>query len=284
MNLFCACVVLMMEGRAEVYSGWPFDAKEAARRQSETAKSLKVPLHLSLKLGAGIALKLNLIPAGKFVMGAALTETSVQRTNESPQHEVTITRPFYIGIYKVTQEQFEQIMGTNPGKFAGKDNPVDAVSWEDADLFCRKASAKVKRIVRLPTEAQWEYAARAGTATPYYYGADESQVGEYAWYRENAKGRTHPVGQKPPNPWGLYDVHGLLWEYCSDFYADSYAGSKTNDPDGPPSGTVHSARGGTWGSRPPFLRSAIRISGPVGSAVTKDIMSRFGFRVIVVVE
>jgi formylglycine-generating enzyme required for sulfatase activity len=132
----------------------------------------------------------------------------------------------------------------------------------------------------LPTEAQWEYAARAGTATRYFFGDDESKLGEYCWYRENAKGATHPVGQKIPNAWGLFDVHGLLWEYCSDYYADSYAGAKLVDPDGPAAGTTHVTRGGTYGSRPPFLRSAIRATSPDAKA-TVDVLSHFGFRVVV---
>jgi formylglycine-generating enzyme required for sulfatase activity len=217
------------------------------------------------------------------MMGSPETEMSdspagARRTNEAPLHDVTISRPFYISAYKVTQWQYEEIMGTNPSKFPGKDNPVDAVTWEDAVLFCEKASARTHRHIYLPTEAQWEYAVRAGTRTRYSFGDDENKVGDYAWFRENSRGMTHPVGQKSPNPWGLFDVHGLLWEYCSDFYADSYANAGNTDPQGPASGPGHVVRGGTYGSRPPFLRSAIRIQSPSASD-SKDIRSHFGFRV-----
>ena len=130
---------------------------------------------------------------------------------------------------------------------------------------------------RLPTEAQWEYAARAGTSTRYFFGDDEAKIGDYMWFRENSMGKTHPVGQKPPNAWGLFDVHGLLWEYCSDFFADSFGDAKT-DPVGPAAGTGHSTRAGTYGSRPPFVRSAIRVSSPA-TGVTKDALGHYGFRV-----
>ena len=271
---------------AAVPAAWPFDAMEAARRQAETAKALGVPELLAVDLGDGIALKLALIPAGRFMMGSLESELDifppgfVRPTNESPLHEVIIRRPFYVSITKITQEQYQQIMGTNPSKFPGQNHPVDAVTWDEAADFSQRASAKTHRTVHLPTEAQWEYAARAGTATRYFFGNDENKIGEFAWYRENAKGMTHPVGEKPANAWGLFDVHGLLWEYCSDFYTDSYADAKSADPTGPASGTAHVSRGGTYGSRPPFLRSAIRVSSP-SPDVTKDNLSRFGFRVAI---
>jgi formylglycine-generating enzyme required for sulfatase activity len=230
-----------------------------------------------------------LIPAGRFMMGSPETETTdlpkpgTRRTNESPLHEVIITRPFFISKFKVTQQQYEQIMSVNPSKFAGKDHPVDSVTWDDATLFCQKASAGTKRNIHLPTEAQWEYAARAGTDTRYSFGDDESKLPGYAWFHDNAKGQTYPVGQKLPNAWGLFDVHGLLWEYASDFYADSYTNGTSKDPIGPASGTTHSTRGGTYGSRPPFLRSAVRIESPRADS-SKDVMSHFGFRVVMDIE
>jgi len=153
---------ISQDAQAEAYTRWPFDAKEAARRQAENAKALGLPVQLSLDLGNGIALKLTLIPPGKFMMGSPDSETSdwptpaARRTNESPVHEVTITRPFYMGIYKVTQDQYEQVMGAKPSKFPVKENPVDAVTWDDAVLFSKRASAKVNRNAHLPTEAQWE--------------------------------------------------------------------------------------------------------------------------------
>jgi formylglycine-generating enzyme required for sulfatase activity len=258
-------------------------------RQTATAKALGLPKHLTVDLGNGITLELALIPAGRFMMGSSESETSslpalpAHPTNESPLHEVNITRPFYMSAYKVTQEQYQQVMGANPSRFSGQNLPVDAVTWDDAANFARRAAAKANRKVHLPTEAQWEYAVRAGTGTRYTFGEDENKIGEYAWYRENGKGMTHPVGEKPPNAWGLFDVHGLLWEYCSDFYADSYAGAGSTDPSGPASGQAHATRGGTWGSRPPFLRSAIRVPSPAVDSA-KDLLSRFGFRVAVDID
>ena len=270
---------------AQLYDRWPFDAEEASRRQAETAKALGVTKQVDVDLGDGIPLQMVTIPAGKFMMGSPDTETidlpkpGTHRTNESPVHEVAITRPFFIATFKVTQEQYQDVMGANPSKFVGNHQPVDSVTWEDAVLFCQRASAKAKRTIHLPTEAEWEYAARSGTATRYSFGDDETKIGEYAWFHDNAKGQTHPVGEKLPNAWGLFDVHGLLWEYTSDFYSDSYANSTSRDPIGPASGTAHSTRGGTYGSRPPFLRSAIRIESPAAHA-SKDILSHFGFRVV----
>ena len=273
--------------RAQVYSAWPFDANEATRRQEQTARDLRVPKQLALDLGNGISLKLTLIPPGKFMMGSPETETNdwptkgARRTNER-LHEVSITRPFYMSVYKVTQEQYKQITGTNPSQFPGKDHPVDAVTWDDAVRFCERSSSKTNRKVHLPTEAQWEYAARAGTATRYFFGDDEVKIPDFMWYRENSTGKTHPVGQKPPNAWGLFDVHGLLWEYCSDFFADSFGDAK-NDPVGPAAGTSHSTRGGTYGSRPPFVRSAVRVPSQPADA-TKEVLGHYGFRVAMELE
>jgi formylglycine-generating enzyme required for sulfatase activity len=272
---------------AEVPGGWPFDAKEAAKRQADAAKEFGVPKQLSVDLGQGLPLKLILIPPGKFMMGSPETETSdwptagARRTNER-LHEVSITRPFYKSVYKVTQEQYMQILGTNPSQFPGQAHPVDAVTWDDAVRFCERSSSKTNRKIHLPTEAQWGYAARAGTATRYFFGDDEAKIPDFMWYRENSTGKTHPVGQKPPNAWGLFDVHGLLWEYCSDFFADSF-GDEKNDPMGPAAGTTHSTRGGTYGSRPPFVRSAIRVASPADNA-TKEVLGHFGFRVAMELE
>lgn len=129
---------------------------------------------------------------------------------------------FSMGVYEVTQEQYEKVMGTNPSKFEDKkQNPVEMVNWNDAVAFCRKLSAlpeekKAGHVYRLPTEAEWDYACRAGTTTDYSFGDDESKLGEFAWYEENGGNSTHPVGQKKPNPWGLYDMHGNVHEWVSD--------------------------------------------------------------------
>ena len=193
----------------------------------------------------------KLLPAGSFVMGEG-----------GASHQVTLTTPFLIGVYEVTQEQYERVMGTNPSEFKGAQNPVGNVSWEDAVEFCRKLSAipaekAAGRVYRLPTEAEWEYACRAGTTTKYYFGNDESQLGEYAWYDQNSGSTTHPVGRKRPNAWGLYDMHGNVWEWCNDWYGD-YPQGTAQDPQGPSKGSFRVNRGGGWLSEAAFCRSALR--------------------------
>ena len=157
-------------------------------------------------------------------------------------------------------------MGKNPSHFkeSGPDAPVEMVSWDDAQEFCRKLSELAEekeagRRYRLPTEAEWEYACRAGSAEKYCYGDDESRLGDYAWYRKNSDGKTHQVGQKKPNAWGLYDMHGNVWEWCADWYdREYYANSPTDDPTGPSEGSFRVFRGGgpLWGAG--VCRSACR--------------------------
>jgi formylglycine-generating enzyme required for sulfatase activity len=181
-----------------------------------------------------IGMKLVLIPKGTFTMGSP--ENEAGRIEDEGEHQVTISRDYYLGVYEVTQEQYEQVMGTNPSYFQGdhvaerdpktgvvkeidsSNHPVEQVSWEDAVEFCERLSELPEekaagRVYRLPTEAEWEYACRAGTNTKYSFGDDEGQLGDYAWFEANSGG-THPVGQKQPNAWGLYDTHGNVFEWC----------------------------------------------------------------------
>ena len=157
---------------------------------------------------------------------------------EHPQHRVRITKPFYLGKYLVTQEQWEAVMGSNPSEFKGPKNPVEMVSWEDCQQFLGKLNAKSSSGAskfQLPSEAQWEYACRAGSKTKYCFGDDESKLGEYAWYDANSGNTTHPVGGKKPNAWGLYDMHGNVCEWCQDWWGrDYYAKSPADDPTGLP--------------------------------------------------
>ena len=159
---------------------------------------------------------------------------------------VTITRPFYIGVHPVTQAQYREVTGVSPSNFKGDSNPVESVSWLAAEEFCGAMSAHTGRSVRLPTEAEWEYACRAGTTTRYSFGDDEAMLGRYTWFKDNSGGKTHPVGQKQSNPWGLHDMHGNVCDWCSDWYADSYANAGDVDPQGPGSGTARVMRGGDW--------------------------------------
>ncbi|MCY2926401.1 MAG: formylglycine-generating enzyme family protein [Planctomycetota bacterium] len=234
-----------------------------------------MPEELTLVLGKNVTMKLALIPAGKFMMGSPVTEKN-REPKEGPQREVTISIPFYMGVYEVTTAQYEALMRKNPSNHHGAQNPVDTVSWNDAVEFCRTFSAKTDKAVRLPTEAEWEYACRAGTKTRFGYGDNDSDLGEYAWYRANSAMTTHPVGQKKPNAWGLYDMHGNVWEWCLDWFSDSYANAETRDPQGPASGNLRVLRGGSWVTDARFCRSAVR---PMLTPSTRNAVN--GFRVVV---
>jgi formylglycine-generating enzyme required for sulfatase activity len=243
------------------------------------AKPPGPPKESALDLGNNVTMKLVLIPAGNFLMGSPQYEKD-RLGNEGPQHEVTISKPFYMGAFEVTQVQYEQIMGKNPSDFKGGQNPVERVSWDDAVEFCKEFSRKTGRNVRLPTEAEWEYACRAGSKTRFCYGDDNGKLGDYAWYQMNSDSKPHPVGQKNPNDWGLYDMHGNVWEWCSDWYAGSYANINMTDPPGSASGTNRVLRGGDWSHAASSCRSARRLRGipDLGSFFS------FGFRVAMDLE
>jgi formylglycine-generating enzyme required for sulfatase activity len=235
--------------------------------QIDSARKAVVPVAKEIVLGGGITMKLVLIPAGKFTMGEG-----------NDQHEVTLSKPFYVGVTEVTQAQYQAVMGTNPSNFKGETNPVDQVSWIDATEFCKKLSEKTRQAVRLPTEAEWEYACRAGTATAYSFGDADSALGDYAWYGSNSGNTTHPVGQKKPNAWGLYDMHGNVWEWCADWYG-SYPTGAVTDPQGAASGTSRVLRGGSWFYNPSDCRSANR------NGLTPDFrIINLGLRVVVSVS
>ncbi len=246
------------------------------------------PVKLIVK---SIGMTLNLIPAGEFMMGSPGDDKDAA-LHEKPQHKVRIS-PFYIGVTEVTQAQYEAVVGSNPSHFSstgeGKDKvagrptgqyPVERVSWLDAVRFCDKLSEKEGRTpvyqesdqkkartnkgrgYRLPMEAEWEYACRAGTATKYCFGDPVAKLSEYGWFRGNAGGMTHPVGEKRPNGFGVYDMHGNVREWCSDWFDDSYyQNAPVNNPQGPSVGVRRVIRGGTLGDRPPALRSAGRSPG-----------------------
>lgn len=201
------------------------------------------------------------VPAGTFLMGSSAQGAD---SREKPQHSVTITRSFSIGQYEVTQAEWRMVMGEDP--FArDRSNPYyrlpgmatrithpthpATVSWLDAMEFIAKLNQREgTNRYRLPTEAEWEYVARAGTSGTYFFGEDISLLRQYAWYDENfISGGTHPVGQKKPNPWGLYDIYGNAWEWVSDYYSsDYYRQSPGSDPSGPQTGEARVVRGGSW--------------------------------------
>lgn len=237
------------------------------------------PEELSLDLGHGVTMQCVRIPAGRFLMGSPDGEKE-RLKNEGPQHEVTLSDPFFMGIHKVTQGQYAQVMGENPSTWKGDPRlPVEAVSMADAVEFCRRVSRLSGRTARLPTEAEWEYACRAGTTTRFSFGDNAAEFGDYAWYKANSDDGTfpiHPVGMKKPNAWGLFDMYGNLLERCSDFYADAYTTSTNENPRGPDSGSFHVLRGGNYHVPPGRCRSASRLTEGV---VKKN--HTIGFRVVV---
>ncbi len=206
-----------------------------------------------------IGMKFALVPAGEFMRS---------------QHKVQITKPFYLGVTEVTQEQYEKVMGENPSWFSSKRDrapqaqgmdtshfPVEQVKWGDAVDFCEKLSAKEGEQYRLPTEAEWEYACRAGTTTKWCFGDDEVSLKEYGWYIGNADLRPHPVSQKKANAWGLYDMYGNVWEWCADWHdTDYYSKAPPSDPPGAAEGSVHVLRGGSWDCAASFCTSANRVT------------------------
>lgn len=192
-----------------------------------------------LELAEGVAMEFIYIPPGKFTMGGNRTQKEGDILADTPKHEITLTNGFYLGKYEMTQAQYAAVMEKDQGKSAqGPDAPVDGVKPSRALLLCDELSAKTGREVRLPTESEWEYAARAGTDTRWFFGDDPSKLGEYAWFKDNAEGKSHPVGQKKPNPWGLYDMYGNIAEFVRDEHQeDYYAKSPKVDPAGPSLGT-----------------------------------------------
>ncbi|GEM_PF-4004828 len=200
-----------------------------------------------------IGMKFVLIPAGEFMMG------SNEYNHEKPVHKVKISRPFYLGIYPVTQREWEQVMGNNPSNFKGNNLPVESISWYDAQEFIKKLNEKEGTDkYRLPSEAEWEYAARAGTTTRYSFGDDESKLGDYAWYGANSGSKTHEVGQKKSNPWGLYDMHGNVWEWVQDKWHSNYNGAPTDGSAWERDGSNRVDRGGGWSGSARSCRSAGR--------------------------
>ncbi|MFM8477735.1 MAG: formylglycine-generating enzyme family protein [Planctomycetaceae bacterium] len=213
-----------------------------------------------------IGIKLLLIPAGTFTQGSPAGEKD--RDNDETQHQVTLSKPFYMGRTEVTQGQWKKVMGTEPWKGKdyvqeGDDYPAVYVSWGDAVAFCKKLSAKEGKTYRLPTEAEWEYACRGGTKTAFSFGNHEADLGKYAWFDGNAwdinEKYAHRVAQKLPNPFGLHDIASNVWEWCSDWY-DDYPSTPLRDPHGPDSGSFRVLRGGSWHSGPGGVRCARRSS------------------------
>ena len=204
-----------------------------------------------------IGMDFVLIPTGEFNMGSPSNDVG-RFDSEGPVHHVKISNAFYMGKYEVTQKQWRDIMGSSPSYFKGDNLPVEQVSWNDVQDFIKKFNEKEGgNKYRLPSEAEWEYTARAGTTTRYSFGGDESMLGDYAWYSSNSGGKTHDVGQKKPNPWGLYDMHGNVWEWVQDNWHGDYNRAPT-DGSSVEGGDVRVFRGGGWDTGARGCRSAIR--------------------------
>jgi formylglycine-generating enzyme required for sulfatase activity len=235
-----------------------------------------------------------LLPGGWFGMGTADEEETDQKL-----HWVYVS-PFFIDRYSVTQEQYERLMGSNPSIWKSPNNPVDHIRWHNAATFCN-ARARLEGLqpaydpitwecrfeadgYRLPTEAEFEYALRANTSTTHFFGTDAADLKNYAWFKGNSTGGSHPVGQKRPNPWGLYDMIGNVWQWCNDYYQEEYyQHSPERNPHGPGSGENRVVRGGCWNSKPGDCRSAYRnLEMPVFTDICfgKDIHGQIGFRCV----
>ena len=194
-----------------------------------------------------------------------------ERNDDETQHKVTLTKGFYMGVYTVTQEQWQAVMGNNPSVFKGEKNlPVENVSWDDCQEFIKKLREKDKKLYRLPSEAEWEYSCRAGTTTPFHFGqtisTDQANYNGNFAYGDGKKGlyreKTTPVGSFPANAWGLHDMHGNVSQWCQDIYGD-YPQKDVVDPQGAEKGQLRVLRGGSWDHSPQFCRSACRYgSGP----------------------
>jgi formylglycine-generating enzyme required for sulfatase activity len=248
---------------AELEALIPSDSRMTALRDKVAA--LPGPKkNVTVDLGGGVSMTFVLIRPGTFQMG-----------DQQSVHKVTITKPFYMGKYEVTQEQWERVMGSNPSTFKGAKNPVEQVSWDDCQNFVAKLKEKVPgQSFRLPTEAEWEYACRAGSTGDYCYGEGDGSLGEYAWYSSNDGQKTHPVGEKKPSVWGLYDMHGNVWEWCADWYG-GYDSGVVTDPVGPSTGSGRVLRGGSWLGSATGCRSALRYGLPPSGR-----RDRIGFRVV----
>jgi formylglycine-generating enzyme required for sulfatase activity len=219
-----------------------------------------------------VAFQLVKIPAGRFQMGSLADEEGHQ-PNEEPVRLIEISKAFYMGQYEVTQIQFKTVMGANPSKVKGDLLPVDQVTYAQALEFCNKLSQLIGINVTLPTEAQWEYACRAGTSTRFYAGNTIDDLAKVAWFDQNAEEKVHPVGQKEPNAWDLYDMHGNVWEFCLDFLPP-YEQLTASDPVGRKSLERGAMRGGGWMHGPEYHRAATRL-------ISDDMFGGTGIRIVI---
>jgi len=210
--------------------------------------------------GNNLNLEMIAVDGGSFTMGASDNDADCFDW-EKPAHRVTVS-DFYIGKYEVTQAQWKAIMGTNPSRFKGDNLPVERVKWNDIQEFIRKLNARTGKRYRLPSEAEWAYAARGGNKNTGYKYSGNNTIGNVAWYSDNSNNTTHPVGSKSPNELGIYDMSGNVFECCNDLMGP-YSSDSQTDPQGPLTGINHVVRGGSWVSDPKYVRVSYRYYYPV---------------------
>lgn len=259
-----------------------FKVKNANGQSSPASDTITLNESVSMTeetiiLPGGVPLVMVWMPAGSFMMGRYPGEQDSE-SYEDPQHWVTFSSGFWMGKYEVTQAQWRAIMGTNPSSFSGDDRPVERVSWNDIQAFIAALNTATGRTFRLPSEAEWEYACRAGANTRFYWGDDSAYlaIGTYAWYRDNSGSQTRDVGGKWPNGWGLHDMSGNVWEWCEDDWHANYTGAPTNGSawTDSPRGPYRLNRGGGWLSYG-ACRSASR-----GFSSPSFVSSGIGFRLV----
>lgn len=244
-------------------------------QQIGSGESFIVPL--SIEHVDAVQMEFIKIPAGSFQMGS-LSDEDGREDNEGPVRKVTISKPFYMGKYEVTQAQWVSLMNDNPSTEAGDNLPVNKVSWDDCQEFIKRLNNHTKQTnFRLPTEAEMEYACRGGTSGISFLGEEHhpQKMIEYAWFRENSEGYMQPVGLLKPNPYGLYDILGNVWEWCHDWYSPEYPSVDETDPTGAVNGDEKVIRGGSWMARFEYMRSADR-----GKFTPDNQRNTGGFRLV----
>jgi len=254
-----------------------WDGKESI---ADYAKRTRLEPTLTLDQG-GVSWEGVLIPAGSFVMGSPAGEAKTARESAlETQHKVTIREPFYLGKFELTQTQYEKVTGANPSVVKGEQLPVHNVSWQDAQDFCAKFGGRLNRSVQLPTDAQWEYACRAGSSTAYCSGGQIADLNKVGWYGGNSGGKPHPGGELAPNAWGLYDMHGNIREFVRDLFSDAPLADAT-DPEGPKEGDPknHIVRGGAY-----TANAAVALNCRAAVRRPTESLAITGFRIMVPVS